>query len=103
MRVEQGERPPKAAPLAVLLQQVAEQVDVPILAECEYEPKKPGWSNRQWWLAADIVDEPLTRALDLLCADFEYEWRFSEGMLLLRPRLWFAQEKERQYVVPEPK
>jgi hypothetical protein len=96
-----GERPPKAKPLAELLQDLAGQVNLPIVAECEYKPREVRWLRRQWWLAEEIVDTPLTEALDLLCADFEYEWRFMDGFLLLRPRLWFLEPAQRQYIYPK--
>ncbi len=96
-----GERPPKASPLAEFLGDLADQLDLPMLAECEYRSKDAKWLGEQWWLAADLVEQPLARALDLLCADFEYEWRFRDGVLLLRPRLWFVSPEERGYVFPK--
>jgi hypothetical protein len=102
--VELGQRPPDCKPLAILLQDLGWQVDMPILAECEYRRKgegpDPEWLRRQWWLPDDILDEPLPHVLDLLCADFEYEWRFKGGALLFRPRLWFAEPEQRRSVVP---
>ncbi len=99
--VERGERWPNAKPLAVLLEDLAAQVDMPVLAECELVLKDgkpdPVWLRQQWWLAAELVDEPLPRALDMLCADFEMEWRFRNGVLLIRPRLWFVPPKDREY------
>jgi hypothetical protein len=89
--LDAGERPERAKPLADLLRELASQVNIPILAECDYRPKEADWLRAQWWLAEDIVEEPLTRALDLLCADFEYEWRFEHGALLLRPSRWYLE------------
>lgn len=80
-----GERPPNALPMQPLLKQLSEQVNLPIIAECDYKLKDPLWLAKQWWMLKQIKDEPLSRALDLLCADFEYEWEFREGVLLLRP------------------
>lgn len=99
------ERPAGARPLAEYLSQLAKQVDIPIVADCEYQsPEKDKgnyWLRAQWWLGADIIDRPLAEALDLLCADFEYEWEFKGGALLLRPRRWFMPLKDRGYVVPK--
>jgi len=101
---EPGARPPEARPLAPLLEELAKQVKIPIVAECENvareKPEYRVWVNRQEWLPEDIVDQPLTKALDLLCADFEMEWRFEQGALLLRPRLWYVAPGEREFVVP---
>ncbi len=105
-RLERGERPPSAKSLAILLVELAAQVELPLVAECEFVPRRAdrngAWLNQQWWLAADIVEEPLYRALDLLCSDFEFEWRFEEGVLLLKPRLWFVPPEERGYRTPIP-
>jgi len=98
---EPGQRPAGAKPLAALLQALAAQVDLPILAECDYKPKDARWLRDQWWLEEDIVKQPLPRALDLLCADFECEWRFHDGFLLLRPRLWFLEPSQRVYSYPK--
>jgi len=94
-------RPTGAKPLAILLQDLVAQTELPILAECDYRPDDAKWLREQWWLAEDIEEKPLPEALDLLCADFEYEWEFSQGFLILRPRLWFAGPEERSYIVPE--
>lgn len=99
--LEPGERPPGAKPFAAYLKDLAKQISMPIVAECEYKQKDDRWLRGQEWLAADITDRPLHEALDLLCADFEYEWHFEEGALLLRPRLWFAPQAEREYVYPD--
>lgn len=88
--VERGERPEGSRPLAEYLQQLWEQTDLPAIAECDYKPRDLNWLRGQWWLAADTVQRPLAEALDLLCADFEFEWQFREGTLLLRPKRWFA-------------
>jgi len=93
-------RPGNAKPLAVLLQDLGGQVDVPILADCEHKPGDLRWKAQQEWLAESIEDKPLAEALDLLCADFQYEWRFVDGFLTLRPRLWFATPEQRSYKLP---
>lgn len=98
--VEVGERPEKGRPLAVLLQELGKQIDLPVLAECDYKPKDAEWLRKQWWLSAEIVKQPLSRALDLMCADFEYEWRFEEGAILLRPATWYLEPAEREYRYP---
>ncbi len=100
-RESPGERPAKAKPLAELLQDLAGQVDLAIVAECEYRPKDARWLRQQWWLGGELEEVPLSRALDLLCADFEFEWRFLDGFLLFRPRLWFADPEQRVYVWPK--
>jgi hypothetical protein len=97
---ESGNRPPGAKPLAELLYDLSRQVELPLLAECEYLPQEKDWLARQWWLAAEIEDRPLHEALDLLGADFEYEWKFEGGVLLLRPRLWFLDPEDRKYLSP---
>lgn len=84
-----GERPPGAKPLAVLLKELARQTHLPVLAECDYRPRDSAWMTEQWWLAEEIRNTPLHQALDLLCADFEYEWRFEAGHLVLRSRYWY--------------
>ena len=96
-------RPAGAKPLTLLLEELSKQTGVPILADCDYQPENLDWLRQQWWLGAEIENEPLPRALDLLCSDFEYEWRFERGALLLRSRLWFMDEVEarRRYVYPE--
>jgi len=100
-----GERPPTAKPLAPFLHDLARQTGLPIYAEAEFVPREKDpegkWLARQWWLADDIHQRPLAEALDLLCADFEYEWRFENGALLLRPRLWFLSPDKRGYVFPK--
>lgn len=101
IHLERGERPPNARPLAEYLQQLEKQVALPIVAECEHKPKDASWLRQQWWLAADIVERPLSEALDLLCADFEFEWQFREGTLLLRPKRWFVPPDQRGYVYPK--
>jgi hypothetical protein len=104
---EPGERPKNARPLSEYLQQLAVQTELPIVANCEYKSKeqdKDGtWLRQQWWLASDIVDRPLTEALDLLCADFEYEWQFREGVLIMRPKRWYQDRSDRAYVYPSKK
>lgn len=80
-----GERPPGALPLQPYLMQLSRQVDLPIVAECAYKEKDIEWLAKQWWIPATIKDEPLPRALDLLGADFEYEWQFREGAIVLKP------------------
>lgn len=104
---EPGERPKSARPLLEYLQQLAAQTELPIVANCEYkgreQDKEGTWLRQQWWLASDIVDRPLTEALDLLCADFEYEWRFREGVLILRPKRWYQDRTDRAYVYPPKK
>jgi hypothetical protein len=100
-RAAPGERPAGARPLAEYLKQLATQCPTLVmLAECDYRPKDDAWMRQQWWLAEDIIDAPLHEALDLLCADFEYEWKFAEGALLLRPRLWFLEPDQRSYRLP---
>jgi hypothetical protein len=103
--VEPGERPPRAKPLAVLLKELVAQVQLPVLAECEYVPpekdRNSAWLQAQWWLGGEIVEQPLTHAPDLLCADFEYEWSFRDGFLLLRPKLWFVEPEQRKFVFPK--
>lgn len=104
---EPGERPRNARPLLEYLRQLTLQTDLPVVADCEYRSKeqdKDGtWLRQQWWLASDIVDRPLAEALDLLCADFEYEWQFQEGVLLLRSKRWYQDRSERAYVYPAKK
>jgi hypothetical protein len=90
-----GERPAKARPLAEFLDLLRTEAGLPIVAECEYRPQDAEWLRAQWWLAADIIERPLYEALDLLCADFEYEWEFRGGMLLLRPQRWWTEPEER--------
>jgi hypothetical protein len=99
-RLDAGERPPGAKSLATFLKELSKQAEIPILAECEYRPKDVAWLRKQWWLADDIVDRPLYEALDLLCADFEYEWRYQGGIVLLRPRLWYVEPAQRGYAGP---
>jgi hypothetical protein len=95
--LERGERPRGARPLAEFVQQLAAQGSVTIAAECDYQPRNASWLGQQWWLAADIVKEPLHRALDLLCSDFEYEWEYVDGVILLRPEAWYLEPAEREY------
>jgi hypothetical protein len=103
--LQPGERPPGAKPLGALLKELSEQVDLPLLAEVEHRLPKDDpdgrWLRKQWWLAADLVKRPLPEVLDMLCADFECEWRFEHGFLLIRPRLWFLEPEEREYVFPK--
>lgn len=103
----QAERSDGALPLLPLLEQLSKQIDLPIVAQCDYrpraeEPRNPEtlrqaevWLNNQLWLGEPILDEPLAKALDLLCADFEYEWAFKDGAIALRHRRWFLPEEER--------
>lgn len=95
--LERGERPPNAKPPAVHLSDLARQVKMPIIAECEYKQGNAAWLREQWWLGADIVRLPLTEALDLICSDFELEWSFESGILRLRPRDWYLEPAERGY------
>ena len=101
-----GERPTGARPLAEYLRDLSTQVNLPIVAECAYKNREQDpdqkWLREQWWLSADIVDRPLAEALDLLCVDFEYEWRYQDGLLLLRPYRWFADPAEQGYRYPKP-
>ncbi len=83
------------------MKDLARQVSLPIIAGCEYKPKDNQWLRKQWWLAADIADKPLAEALDLLCADFEYEWRFHQGVLLLRPQRWYVPPEQRGEMDPK--
>jgi hypothetical protein len=98
---EPGVRPTEAYPLAEYLEQLADQVKVPIIAECDFQPKDKNWLYQQWWLAADIVERPLAETLDMLCADFEYEWQFKEGVLILRPKRWFLPPDQQGYQFPK--
>lgn len=83
---EGGQRPPGALPLQPLLEQLSRQISLPILAECDFKPGKPEWLRDQWWLVETIQDEPLSRALDLLCSDFEFKWELRDGAILMRPK-----------------
>src|SRR5207253_2778662 len=92
-----------AKALVPLLQDLAKQIPMPVLAATDYrphpeetpDPAKDGrWLRDEWWLAAPIVDQPLPKALDMLCADFEYEWRFHRGVLQLRHKRWYLPEGE---------
>ncbi len=94
---ESGTRPPNALPLAPLLRDLSVQASIPILAQTDYHPRDgedenseavARWVRSQWWMAEAIESEPLTRALDLLCADFEMEWEFKHGTILIRPKRW---------------
>jgi len=99
---EPGERPKGGRPLLEYLRQLAAQTDLPIVADCDYKSKEQDrdsmWLRQQWWLASDIVDRPLAEALDLLCADFEYEWQFQDGVLLLWQKRWYQERSDRAYV-----
>lgn len=95
-----GERPPGAKTPAEVLRELAIQTGMPLFAECEYRPREGGWRGAQWWMAADIIDQPLHEALDLICADFEMAWEFVDDTLLIRPRLWFLEPKDRRYRFP---
>jgi hypothetical protein len=103
--LEAGERPPAALVLAEYLRELDRQTNLPILADCAYVQREndPGgrWRREQSWLTADIVERPLAETLDLLCADFEYEWEYREGALILRPIRWYAEPSERGYVYPK--
>lgn len=90
--LERGERPLKAVPLAKLLKDLANQGVPPIISACDYQPKNKEWLATQWWLGSDIVDQRLHKALDLICADFEYEWEYRDGMVLLWPSRWYVAE-----------
>jgi hypothetical protein len=95
--VERGERPPGARPLAPFLEELARQARLPHLAECDYRPRDGDWLGAQHWLAADIVNEPLHTALDLLAADFDCEWDYDEGerIVVLRPFRWYLEPEAR--------
>ena len=97
---EAAERPAGAKPLAILLEDLSNQTGIPVVAECEYRAKDTRWLQSQWWLASEIVSRPLDEALNLLCADFEYEWEFRDGILLLRPLLWYLKSGDREYRYP---
>ncbi len=112
-----GERPEGAMPLLPLVEQLAKQLSVPIVVQCDFRPrpeddpnKDPepdrtrrlnrAWLRDQWWLGEEIRDAPLARALDLLCADFEYAWSFRRGVLCLRHSRWYLPEEWRQHGRP---
>lgn len=101
--LEPGERPPKAKPLALLLTELARQMKMPIIAECEYRPGDQAWLRKQWWLGGDIVSRPPAEALDLICSDFECEWSFESGFVRLRPRDWYLDPADRGYRFPTDK
>jgi hypothetical protein len=79
-------------PLAKLLKDLAEQGVPPLISACDYKPRNKEWLATQWWLGSDIIDQPLHKALDLICADFEYEWEYRDGMVLLWPSRWYVAE-----------
>jgi hypothetical protein len=90
-----GERPRSARPLATLLDELAAQAQLPVIADCAYQPKNEEWLKSQWWLAEDLVNTPLAEALDLLCADFESEWFFIKGAIVVRSKYWFLPVEQR--------
>ncbi len=110
---QSGERPPDALPLLPLVEQLAKQLDVPVVVQCDYRPRPEevkggksnprldrGWLRDQWWLGEAIREVPLARALDLLCADFEYEWSFRRGVVCLRHSRWYLPEEWRMHGRP---
>ena len=103
------ERYDNALPLLPLMEQIAGQVDVPFVIATDFRPrpeevaartnnpkKDEAWRRGQWWLSGRILEQPLGRALDLLCADFEYEWTYADGVIALRHRRWYLPEAERE-------
>jgi len=103
-----AERPEGALPLLPLVEELAAAAGAAFVVQTDFHPRPEDeaarkvdpravrrWLGAQWWLGEPIVDQPLALALDLLCADFEYEWTTRGEVIALRHRRWYLPEEER--------